>query len=408
MSGFIFAGAVALWTLAGDVSRRNPRRAAWPAWLVGSLVGSLTMLTWLHYYFQLEHQHSWLQFWLDWFHQPMLHTLFWQLWVTGPLGLGLSGSLGDAGFVDFLGYPLIGGAPIYLMAAAHVAILALAGLAAFRFLAVVWRRPVSLGDILMGTPGSDDQLLLAAGFIGYGVLLTLTVLLIPRHYLMVTFPLEWLWWVLIFQKAFAPAIMRRMLLGLWSCELILSLGCLGYIHVNQGATYGDYGTAYRFQPAHHFQAEFADDEDNQGIALAQKGQLDEAMSHFRAAIRYDSSNAVAHNSLGNIFTLRGQFTEAVPEYEKAVSLNPDYAGAQNNLGFALVQSGRVAEAVPHYQAALRLNPGYESAHYDLGCALAQLGRRDEAVAELKEALRLKPDYAEAKQKLGELNPPTSK
>jgi hypothetical protein len=100
---------------------------------------------------------------------------------------------------------------------------------------------------ILGKSGSESHLLLAAAFIGYGILLALNVGILPGHYLMVTFPLEWLWWTFIFKNAFSAHAMRWMLVGLWACQLILSIGYLGYIHVNQGAKTGDYGTGYQNQ-----------------------------------------------------------------------------------------------------------------------------------------------------------------
>ena len=247
MSGFIFAAAVVVWTFVAGILRKESGKVAWGAWAAGSLLGSLTMVTWLHYYLLLDRNFSLERFLSYWFHQPLLHTLFWQLWISGPLGLGLSYSLGDSEFFEYLKYPLLGGGPTYLMGAAHLVILGLAGWAAFRWLAQSGRQPLSLKNMFLGKPGSDTRLLLAAGCIGYGIFLTLTGIYIPRHYLLVTFPLEWLGWVLIFQKAFAPSAMRRALVALWVCQLILSLGYLGYIHVNHGAKTGDYGVGFQYQ-----------------------------------------------------------------------------------------------------------------------------------------------------------------
>jgi hypothetical protein len=53
--------------------------------------------------------------------------------------------------------------------------------------------------------------------------------------------------MLIFKKAFSARVMRWALVGLWGCQLILSIGYLGYIHVNHGAKTGDYGVGYQYQ-----------------------------------------------------------------------------------------------------------------------------------------------------------------
>jgi hypothetical protein len=247
MMGFIFTMVVAVWTAASELLRQSERKTAWIPWLVGSAIGLLTMLPWLSYYFHLHRDTSLLRSFLLWFVYPELHSLYWQLWVSGPLGLGLSCTLGDREFLAYLKYPLVAGHATYLMGLAHVVILGLAGTAFARFLLRVWREPISWPSVLLGKAGSESHLLLAAGFIGYGVLLTMNVGLIPRHYMMITLPLEWLWWILIFREAFSGTVMRWTLVSLWCCQLILSAGYLGYIHVNQGAKTGDYGTGYQYQ-----------------------------------------------------------------------------------------------------------------------------------------------------------------
>ena len=247
LSGFFFAAAVVIWTTASRLLQKQSRAVAWGPWAIGSILGSLTMVKWLHYYFQLEHRHYLIEFVLNWSNHPLFHTLFWQLWVSDPLGLGLSYSLGNYQFLDYLEYPLVGGQPTYLMVAAHLVILGLAGLAIYRLLARAWRTPVSWENVILGKPGSDTQLLLTATFFGYGMLLTLNGMLIPCHYLITTFPLEWLWWVVLFRQAFPAAVLRKALAALWICLLILSAGFLGYIHVNHGAQTGDYGVSFKHQ-----------------------------------------------------------------------------------------------------------------------------------------------------------------
>jgi hypothetical protein len=66
-----------------------------------------------------------------------------------------------------------------------------------------------------------------------------------RHYLMMSFPLEWVW--LSTMGLFDLRMGRRYLMAIWMAQLIISASFLGYIHVNHGDPAGDYGTAYQFQ-----------------------------------------------------------------------------------------------------------------------------------------------------------------
>jgi eukaryotic-like serine/threonine-protein kinase len=78
-----------------------------------------------------------------------------------------------------------------------------------------------------------------------------------------------------------------------------------------------------------------------GLALGEKGQVEEAIAWFEKAI--------AHYNLGSALQGKGQVDEAITSYRKATELTPDFAEAHCNLGHALAGQGRFAESL----AALR-------------------------------------------------------
>ncbi|MGO9108145.1 MAG: tetratricopeptide repeat protein [Thermoguttaceae bacterium] len=113
-----------------------------------------------------------------------------------------------------------------------------------------------------------------------------------------------------------------------------------------------------------------------------------------------SQNPTAHTSLGVALASRGQIDEAIANYEKALQIMPDHAPAHNNLGVALASRGRFDEAIVQCQKALEIMPDHAESHYNLGVALASRGRFDEAIAHFQKALEIMPDYAEAQCNLG--------
>ena len=129
---------------------------------------------------------------------------------------------------------------------------------------------------------------------------------------------------------------------------------------------------------------------NLGLALAQRGRLDEAVVHYTEALRIKPGNAQARNNLGNALADRGRTSEAIAQYREALRSEPKEARFHNNLGLALAESGKPLEAVAEYQESLRLNPKHANAHNNLGLALSGLGRFDEADAHFSESLRLNP------------------
>ncbi|CAM9935733.1 unnamed protein product, partial [Phaeothamnion confervicola] len=72
---------------------------------------------------------------------------------------------------------------------------------------------------------------------------------------------------------------------------------------------------------------------NLGEALARTGRYEEAIFHYRAALRRKANYPEAHNNLGVALVALGQLEEAVGHYREAIRLSPGYAEPYNNLGF---------------------------------------------------------------------------
>jgi tetratricopeptide (TPR) repeat protein len=136
-----------------------------------------------------------------------------------------------------------------------------------------------------------------------------------------------------------------------------------------------------------------------GWALYQKGQLDEAISHYQKAIEINPDMAEAYNNLGLALYQKGQWDDAIAQYQKAQDLNPDTAQIPNNIGLALAQKGRLDEAIVQYQKALAINPNFAETHNNLGMVLAQEGRLDDAVIQYRKVLEIVPDQAETHNNL---------
>jgi serine/threonine-protein kinase len=99
-----------------------------------------------------------------------------------------------------------------------------------------------------------------------------------------------------------------------------------------------------------------------GWELHRAKQSDEAIGHYRAALRLRPRAAVVHNNLGVILYDRGRHDEAIGHWEEAVRLEPRLAEAHTNLSKALYDRGRHDEAIRHYGEALRIDPGNDAAH----------------------------------------------
>ncbi len=231
--GFFFAGGFVLW--AGLFDRRG---VAWKSWLLGSVLGILPLLAWLRYLateavFLPRDPGAW---------QHLFEGRFWLRWVKEPLGFGLEYSLGQD-FGDFLRQPLWAGQPTWLVLGLHL-LAALLGLLILLRALDSWRRQRDPEPRPASSPTAFTQ---NAALWGYGLLITLSSFPIHRHYMIVLFPLQFIWLArLALGERTRIALGRGLLAALVVVQGLLSIQFLGYIHDRQQIN-GDFGTTYAFQ-----------------------------------------------------------------------------------------------------------------------------------------------------------------
>ena len=136
-----------------------------------------------------------------------------------------------------------------------------------------------------------------------------------------------------------------------------------------------------------------------GIALAQKGLLDEAIAQFRQSLQLDPDSARTHWHVGAALASRGARQEAIDHLRRSVELDPANAQVHADLASLFIDARQLDAAVAHSRAALRLTPDLVEAHNSLGIALAMQGHLDEAIEHFQRALALDPDQADTRRNL---------
>ena len=253
-TGHLLGLGMALWAFAFDRGG-----VAWKGWFAGSAVGALPMIPWLHHI--LTNADPAANLHRSWKH--IAEGKFWIRWVTEPFGLGLDYSLFED-FPMFLQYPVVAGVPTYLVALLHVLVVAAMVFVLGRALYLLWRQRSRLAALWVGR-SSDTAFTQSAILWGFGILLTLTCMPLHRHYMVILFPMEFLWLARLALAASpnaddaCPAVFRpgRVVLGsLLALQLLLSVAFLGYIHSSGGSASGDYGIVYRLEK--HFRSQAAE------------------------------------------------------------------------------------------------------------------------------------------------------
>ncbi len=162
---------------------------------------------------------------------------------------------------------------------------------------------------------------------------------------------------------------------------------LGYIYLGKGQTdeaLGYFVAALRLRPL------YADALDNEGVVLYEKGLFDAAVNRFMKAVALMPDVADFHHNLGLTYIRMGLFNDAVAEFEVALRLSPDSYEIYNDMGVTYRQQGYIDKAIESFEKAIALKSDYAGAHYNLGLAYESRGMSDRASEQLLIAHDLDP------------------
>jgi Flp pilus assembly protein TadD len=116
------------------------------------------------------------------------------------------------------------------------------------------------------------------------------------------------------------------------------------------------------------------------------GRSDEALAHFKEAVRLEPSNAAAHYGLANCLLKQGQPAAATDQYLNALKTNPGFAEAHYQLSLALQAQQDFRGSRDHLREAVRLRPDWPEALNNLAWLLAT--HKDPGLRDGPEAVRL--------------------
>ncbi|MBI5216559.1 MAG: tetratricopeptide repeat protein [Ignavibacteriae bacterium] len=141
---------------------------------------------------------------------------------------------------------------------------------------------------------------------------------------------------------------------------------------------------------------------NLGAALSRKGNFDEAIPLFRESIRLMPSHPPTYNNFGVTLAQQGKLDEAETQWLRAIELDPEFADAHANLGRLFFLQEKTEEAIQHFETAIRLDANHVNAHFNYGNVLAKAGKVEEAKFHYSEALRVAPGFQAARTALRQL------
>ncbi|OLD63243.1 MAG: hypothetical protein AUI47_09785 [Acidobacteria bacterium 13_1_40CM_2_68_5] len=135
--------------------------------------------------------------------------------------------------------------------------------------------------------------------------------------------------------------------------------------------------------------DFADGHYNLAGVVARQKQGDEAVAHYREAVRLQPGNVQYLVNLAHALIGLGRDQEARDLLRRAVAIDPRSAVGYTNLGSVELKRGNIQEALRAYAEAVRLEPG--NADYQRNLAVAEHEAEDpRAVETFRRALTIRP------------------
>ena len=132
-----------------------------------------------------------------------------------------------------------------------------------------------------------------------------------------------------------------------------------------------------------------------GLGAERKGNHDNAIAHYLAALTIAPDYYPAHNNLGAIYLARADFKSAEQQFQEAVRLNNSDGQAYFNLGNVFLLTGRYSDAESALASGFRRRPDSAFGHFLEGCLLGRIAHYVEAEKNLRDALRIDSTLSQA-------------
>lgn len=138
---------------------------------------------------------------------------------------------------------------------------------------------------------------------------------------------------------------------------------------------------------------YSEARNNLAVNYLEMKRWDDAIMQLKLVaedIFYQDQDTAAVN-LGLAYFGKGDYQEALAVYRAAVSAYPRDPRIRLNLGRVYFALDKLEWAIAEYKKALELNGNYANAHYNLGLAYMKVKDTKAAAAAFREVIRIAPD-----------------
>jgi tetratricopeptide (TPR) repeat protein len=109
---------------------------------------------------------------------------------------------------------------------------------------------------------------------------------------------------------------------------------------------------------------------------------------FNHALQVTKDNDVAHNSLGMAMFEKGKMEDAIDHYNEAIRISPRYASAYSNRGVVYASLGQLERAIDDFNKAIVLRQNDANAYNNRGIIYLRLGNKELGCRNVQKACEL--------------------
>jgi Flp pilus assembly protein TadD len=139
----------------------------------------------------------------------------------------------------------------------------------------------------------------------------------------------------------------------------------------------------------------------QGIDLLDKGNTKEAVKILEGYWKDNKNVPDSWFYLGDALAEDGQLSDAIDRYREGLKLAPDDADALTTLGDMLLENGKHKDAIGCYKKVLDIDPKDADAMVSIGLVYNIQERSDDAIRAFRQALEIEPENVFAWNALGD-------
>lgn len=126
----------------------------------------------------------------------------------------------------------------------------------------------------------------------------------------------------------------------------------------------------------------------EAIALAEKGQYEEALKKLNEVLIKEPGNVDAYFHRGMILFQQNDAERALNDFHKALDLNPKFAPAYVGEATVVFSKGELDKAIEFLNKAIEADPKFGLAYHNRGVARYYQAKYDEALKDLNKAIEL--------------------